>query len=291
LRWVWWPLLVVGWSSKRLIGVDMAPGSCLVVGPVWLSMAEGKSVRCWMEEEDGRGGCLLSSQWRSVHCWLDLSCISRSDEAGDCDEAIFLGKCSIFWWRDCTRAVGLCAMQPMSWCRMVLVGGLGGAVTYVEVCVVVVGANRLHPRALVSKDRVDRQYDIAMWWYINCDWESQPMWHNIEFGAHSCRAPSLWWRIGGLKCWEMTHNLLLECCSSQFDAQKQIFSKLLTADARLSIGSFLDKTAKNCAFLFRPHWQCLCIVSVMVVPVLAYVQRKQRRGQVEEHLLHLEGSR
>jgi hypothetical protein len=42
-------------------------------------MAEGKSVRCWMEEADGRGGCLLSSQWRSVHCWLDPSCISRSD--------------------------------------------------------------------------------------------------------------------------------------------------------------------------------------------------------------------
>jgi hypothetical protein len=35
----------------------------------------------------------------------------------------------------------------MSWCRMVLVGGQGGgAVTYLEVCVVVVGANRLHPR-------------------------------------------------------------------------------------------------------------------------------------------------
>jgi hypothetical protein len=25
-------------------------------------------------------------------------------------------------------------------------------------------------------------YDIAMWSYINCDWESQPMWHNVGFG-------------------------------------------------------------------------------------------------------------
>ena len=26
------------------------------------------------------------------------------------------------------------------------------------------------------------QYDVAMWCYINCDWESQPQWHNIGFG-------------------------------------------------------------------------------------------------------------
>lgn len=25
-------------------------------------------------------------------------------------------------------------------------------------------------------------YDIAMWSYINCDWDSQPMWHGIGFG-------------------------------------------------------------------------------------------------------------
>jgi len=26
------------------------------------------------------------------------------------------------------------------------------------------------------------EYDIAMWSYINCDWNSQPMWHNVGFG-------------------------------------------------------------------------------------------------------------
>lgn len=26
------------------------------------------------------------------------------------------------------------------------------------------------------------KYDISMWCYINADWESQPMWHNIGFG-------------------------------------------------------------------------------------------------------------
>lgn len=26
------------------------------------------------------------------------------------------------------------------------------------------------------------EYDIGMWSYINCDWESQPMWHNVGFG-------------------------------------------------------------------------------------------------------------
>ena len=25
-------------------------------------------------------------------------------------------------------------------------------------------------------------YDIGMWSYINCDWDSQPMWHNVGFG-------------------------------------------------------------------------------------------------------------
>mmetsp|Transcript_11167 Transcript_11167/g.24211 ORF Transcript_11167/g.24211 Transcript_11167/m.24211 type:complete len:450 (+) Transcript_11167:263-1612(+) len=30
-------------------------------------------------------------------------------------------------------------------------------------------------------DVIDR-YDVSMWCYINCDWESQPMWHNIGFG-------------------------------------------------------------------------------------------------------------
>jgi hypothetical protein len=30
-------------------------------------------------------------------------------------------------------------------------------------------------------DLID-EYDIGMWSYINCDWESQPMWHNVGFG-------------------------------------------------------------------------------------------------------------
>lgn len=30
-------------------------------------------------------------------------------------------------------------------------------------------------------DLID-EYDVAMWSYINCDWESQPMWHKIGFG-------------------------------------------------------------------------------------------------------------
>ena len=25
-------------------------------------------------------------------------------------------------------------------------------------------------------------YDIDMWSYINCDWDNQPMWHNVGFG-------------------------------------------------------------------------------------------------------------
>jgi hypothetical protein len=26
------------------------------------------------------------------------------------------------------------------------------------------------------------EYDIAMWCYINCDWDAQPMWHGVGFG-------------------------------------------------------------------------------------------------------------
>lgn len=26
------------------------------------------------------------------------------------------------------------------------------------------------------------KYDVSMWCYINCDWENQPMWHNVGFG-------------------------------------------------------------------------------------------------------------
>ncbi|KAK1743629.1 hypothetical protein QTG54_005226 [Skeletonema marinoi] len=26
------------------------------------------------------------------------------------------------------------------------------------------------------------KYDVSMWCYINCDWESQPQWHNVGFG-------------------------------------------------------------------------------------------------------------
>jgi len=26
------------------------------------------------------------------------------------------------------------------------------------------------------------KYDISMWCYINCNWDSQPMWHNVGFG-------------------------------------------------------------------------------------------------------------
>lgn len=40
-------------------------------------------------------------------------------------------------------------------------------------------------------------YDIRMWSYINCDWNSQPMWHNIGFGdtrlISSTRVMKEWW--------------------------------------------------------------------------------------------------
>ncbi len=26
------------------------------------------------------------------------------------------------------------------------------------------------------------KYDVSMWSYINCNWESEPMWHNVGFG-------------------------------------------------------------------------------------------------------------
>jgi len=29
---------------------------------------------------------------------------------------------------------------------------------------------------------VINRYDVSMWCFINCDWESQPMWHNVGFG-------------------------------------------------------------------------------------------------------------
>eukprot|EP00584_Thalassiosira_punctigera_P009158 CAMPEP_0172532350 /NCGR_PEP_ID=MMETSP1067-20121228/5439_1 /TAXON_ID=265564 ORGANISM="Thalassiosira punctigera, Strain Tpunct2005C2" /NCGR_SAMPLE_ID=MMETSP1067 /ASSEMBLY_ACC=CAM_ASM_000444 /LENGTH=456 /DNA_ID=CAMNT_0013316857 /DNA_START=178 /DNA_END=1545 /DNA_ORIENTATION=+ len=29
---------------------------------------------------------------------------------------------------------------------------------------------------------VINKHDVSMWCYINCDWESQPMWHNVGFG-------------------------------------------------------------------------------------------------------------
>ena len=45
-------------------------------------------------------------------------------------------------------------------------------------------------------DLID-DYDIAMWSYINCDWESQPMWHNVGFGntrlAHNRTVLKLWY--------------------------------------------------------------------------------------------------
>mmetsp|Transcript_16234 Transcript_16234/g.21243 ORF Transcript_16234/g.21243 Transcript_16234/m.21243 type:complete len:508 (-) Transcript_16234:169-1692(-) len=42
------------------------------------------------------------------------------------------------------------------------------------------------------------KYDIAMWSYINCDWDSQPMWKNVGFGntrlAHNQTILDLWYK-------------------------------------------------------------------------------------------------
>jgi hypothetical protein len=43
---------------------------------------------------------------------------------------------------------------------------------------------------------IDR-YDVSMWCYINCDWESQPMWHGVGFGetrlSSNSRVMSQWY--------------------------------------------------------------------------------------------------
>ena len=40
------------------------------------------------------------------------------------------------------------------------------------------------------------EYDVSMWCYINCDWESQPMWRGVGFGetrlSSNARVMSRW---------------------------------------------------------------------------------------------------
>jgi hypothetical protein len=46
-------------------------------------------------------------------------------------------------------------------------------------------------------DLID-EFDISMWSYINCDWDSQPMWHDIGFGDTRLSSSKLvmnnWWK-------------------------------------------------------------------------------------------------
>jgi len=54
------------------------------------------------------------------------------------------------------------------------------------------GSSRMSPSDGLEEDPWNRwfqptldlieKYDIDMWCYINCDWDSQPMWHNVGFG-------------------------------------------------------------------------------------------------------------
>lgn len=72
-------------------------------------------------------------------------------------------------------------------------------------------------------DLID-EYDIAMWSYINCDWESQPMWHNVGFGdtrLSTSHAVMQQWHhkvLNGDRPF-LGAGSLLECSSIQFDSQ------------------------------------------------------------------------
>jgi hypothetical protein len=51
----------------------MTWGRCSVGVLVQLSMAEGKSGQCWVEEVNGHGGCLLSSKWKyHIVGWIQV---------------------------------------------------------------------------------------------------------------------------------------------------------------------------------------------------------------------------
>jgi len=83
------------------------------------------------------------------------------------------------------------------------------------------------------------EYDISMWSYINCDWDSQPMWHNVGFGESrlSTNATIMkLWKERVLDNPRFVTKLSNDCQEQEQQQQPQLQEK------RLVTGAFLGES-------------------------------------------------
>jgi hypothetical protein len=77
--------------------------------------------------------------------------------------------------------------------------------------------------------RLIDEYDVSMWCYINCDWESQPMWHGVGFGetrlSSNSHVMSRWYHAvtnSGLSNRRFLHAGSLEYCGDNHPLMEEV---------------------------------------------------------------------
>ncbi|KAG7348473.1 cellulase H protein [Nitzschia inconspicua] len=126
-------------------------------------------------------------------------------------------------------------------------------------------------------DLIER-YDISMWSYINCDWDSQPMWRGIGFGDTRISSSRLitmnWWEHVMKKPTRFLNRI--QCKDSNIDADTTHFPSVSTVT--LARARVFDTSNHNFS-LRRHHMKHLLLASTAIVIVMTYYWHRRIRGQ------------
>ena len=123
------------------------------------------------------------------------------------------------------------------------------------------------------------EYDIGMWSYINCDWESQPMWNGVGFGNTllSSSSPIMKkWQRHVIQNPRFMNRL---ACSSGHTVRGSSSS---SSSSRLSLGMIWDDEGQQ--LLKNPWFLCivLAIAAGIVVIIIKWACKVWKNRQREE---------
>jgi hypothetical protein len=121
-------------------------------------------------------------------------------------------------------------------------------------------------------------YDIEMWSYINCDWESQPMWHGVGFGDTRISSSNVvmaeWWEKVLKNPTRFLNQIICTGTDRSVVSEPSSFGPAVLAE-----GVFLIPRAKGSQYLMSSRTcrlSMLLLAGTMIGSMLAYVGRKRR---------------
>jgi hypothetical protein len=121
------------------------------------------------------------------------------------------------------------------------------------------------------------EYDVSMWSYINCNWESQPMWHNIGFGETRLSTNQIIMQKWQEYIFRGKRSFLMS--GSMFDCGKNVStSHQIVASSALMISDQDNSSSMKSEFYISSG----VAIAFVMLAFLFYIWKREKKTEMRE---------